>query len=257
MTAAVAQSIIHGRFTHLYAVGSYDGLPLWPILLAPVMALVNLFRLQSTAGATPAFADLVLPYSLLVGVVLLHAGRTLAWSLGTRKRLWVIQVFLVLGVGGARGSRLARPLVLAAAPLVAMFSRRRGAALLLPILAGLLLLRPLAEPLLFPYYLAPGLALLGIAGVVGVEKPKLSQLVLPLLLMVWAFQAKVSGPLWWGVALALLAGAALPAVTVALALALRSRTAPVPPAPPAADGADFAAPVVEASTARLAEAVTA
>jgi len=322
---AVAHAIGHGLVTHLYSTGGYDGLPLWPIVLTPVVALADALGLRSGPTARPAMAQLVLPYSLAVGVLVLHAGRSLAWALGTRRRLWLIQLCLAVSVilpcavaghmedalavalllyavrgfragdldtsallltlaisskqwavlvvpllvllappasrvrfallavsvpvllgavalsldfhdaywlllapsalthnpgvrlgvmtaFGARVSRLARPLVLGAAVLVAMFSRRRGTAVLLPTLAGLLLLRPLLEPLLFAYYVAPGVAMLTMIAVAGTDRPSLTDLLWPVLVTLWTFQGNMTAPLWWAGAVVLVAMASRPAL---------------------------------------------
>jgi len=329
MATSVTQAITHGSLAHLYRGSGYDALPLWPILLAPVVMVAEAVGRSATQGAHPSMAALVVPYTLAVGVLVLHAGRALAWSLGTRRRLWLIQLCLLvvvvlpcavaghmedglavafllyslrryqagqldaaalllalaisskqwailalpllvafappprrvrfaalslalpalLGAAalaldfahayplllapsafshnpglhlgatmviGERGSRLARPVILAASLLIARNSRRHGTSALMPALAATLLLRPLLEPLLFAYYLSPGVAVLAIVAVslYGQGPAKPAYLLPPVALIVWALDTNVVGATWWAGALLLLFLASRPALRI-------------------------------------------
>ena len=95
---AVASAIAHGNLHHIYGVGLYDSLPVWPLLLAPLMAVADALGLHSGPGPVPSLANLIVPACSLVGVVVAHAGRLLAFELGTRRRLWLVQAALALSV---------------------------------------------------------------------------------------------------------------------------------------------------------------
>jgi hypothetical protein len=315
----MANALIHGSLGHLYASG-YDGLPLWPILLSPLMLVADLLGIRSGPQALPPLAYLVVPYACLLGLVVAHAGRRLAWDLGVRSRLWVFQACLVLcvlfptiswghpedalavafllyswrlyrnerwyasalflglaicskqwavlltpmliaGSGprksgfaaiclapalllggafvlidpnhailafspepsppelwtirgptlllGARGSRLVRPLELAAMPVLAMYLRRYGGSTLVICALAMLLLRGLLEPVIYSYYLAPATAVLTIACIARSQRPRLAMLALPLAAAVWAEQVYTSTVTWWVIAGAILASALL------------------------------------------------
>jgi hypothetical protein len=341
MATSVSRAITHGAFAHLYSRTGYDALPLWPILLVPVVAGSDALGRSGTLGAHPTMALMVVPYSLMVGVLVLHAGRTLAWSLGHRNRLWLVQGCLLMTVVlpcavaghmedalaiafllyalrrylagqldsaalllavaisskqwailalpllvafasasrrlrflslalslpallgaaalmldfthayplllapsafthnpgihlgatmvlGERASRLARPCVLAGSLLIARLVRKRDPASLMCALAATLLLRPLFEPLLFPYYLAPGLAILGIIGFSAADQPTFAGVIPPIALMLWALDTTVSGITWWIVALLLLVLTARPPIRAWTLSKQLEREAPAP-----------------------------
>ena len=94
LAPGVARALIHGSFGNLYASG-YDALPLWPVLLTPVVALSELLGMGWNPGRLPPAGYLLVPYACLTGVLVAHAGRTLAWELGVRKRLGLLQLCLV------------------------------------------------------------------------------------------------------------------------------------------------------------------
>jgi hypothetical protein len=81
----------------------------------------------------------------------------------------------------------------------------------MPALAATLLLRPLLEPLLFAYYLAPGVAVLAIVAASVTETPKPADLLAPAALILWALETNVGGATWWTVAVLLLLLASRPA----------------------------------------------
>jgi hypothetical protein len=84
-----------GALGYVYqGTGSYS-LPLSFILTAPISGLVDHYRLIEGAPYPVAHPNawlLVGPYSLIFGVFLLHAVRRIAWELGMRQRLWLLQV---------------------------------------------------------------------------------------------------------------------------------------------------------------------
>jgi hypothetical protein len=85
----------HGALGYVYqGTGSY-ALPLSFVVMAPISGLVDHFGLIEgfpRPVAHPSAWLLVGPYSLLFGIFLLHAVRRLAWELGVRTRLCVLQV---------------------------------------------------------------------------------------------------------------------------------------------------------------------
>jgi hypothetical protein len=109
-------------------------------------------------------------------------------------------------VFGARGSRLTRPAELAVMPLVALRLRFSRSELLSFAIVGALLLRPLTEPILFPYYLAPfaGVMVVLIAAGNARDGGTLG-LLLPIALTVWSPRMDLPGALWWPVAILVLA----------------------------------------------------
>ncbi|MGH9069397.1 MAG: hypothetical protein ACRD0J_18180 [Acidimicrobiales bacterium] len=106
---------------------------------------------------------------------------------------------------GQHASRLSRLLVLAAAPVLTVATRRSRVPVLLVSLGAVLLVRPLLEPVVLPYYFGPGLALVmvGMIAQAGHIRPReLAAICLPAL---WAIPTSGSNDWWWvGEALALL-----------------------------------------------------
>lgn len=102
MTVDTGRSVWTGSLNFLYH--NYYGffaLPLSSMLLAPAAALIDHFNLAEGLFpiAQPSAWLLVGPYTLLFGIFLLDAVRRLAWELGVRRRLLLLQVlstFLVL-----------------------------------------------------------------------------------------------------------------------------------------------------------------
>lgn len=323
----VASAIAHGNLHHIYGLSLYDSLPVWPLLLAPLMAVADALGLRSSPGPVPSLAYLVVPACSLVGIVVAHAGRTLARELGTRQRLWLVQSTLAatvmlpclawghvedalavaafmyalaflrqghldaaaLSLGaaiglkewallaapmilaavgpryrrfallllappvlagsfalavdhhdalrqllapsafshnhglrygistvlGPRGSRLTRPVVLGACVLTGLFGRRHGRVVLAVGVTAAILVRPLSEPILFPYYLVPAVAFLAVTAAGSYRRPPLRVFAVAAALTVWATQMGMRSDLWWPVALAglaVLARASVPAI---------------------------------------------
>jgi hypothetical protein len=312
----IANTILHGSFTQIYQHSSFDSLPLWPILLVPVMAVADALGLRTTAGPVPSAAWAVIPYSLAAGVVVAHSTRKLVWDLGLRQRVWIVQaavslavvfpcavgghmedalafaflayslqmfrrgqidraaLFLGLAVAskqwavlvvpamtvacghrrsrlaflslvipvslglaslgldyhgahqqllapsvmvhgrfihhglsawfGTRGSALVRPIELAATPIIAMRARRHGVPILSMVLVGVLLMRPLLEPVLYSYYLSPAIALLAILGAAGSGRSIVRWLAPAVGVTFWSLYPTADQWLWWSVELALL-----------------------------------------------------
>lgn len=308
-TVLEAHAIATGHLHSLYNVGSYDNLPLWPLVLAPVMTLADALGFRSSPSELLSAGYLV-PASLLVGIMLAHAGRTLAWQLGARRHLWIMQIVLlycvllpclvyghmedalalslllyslsllrsgrtdaaallmglsiaskewglllapvlVLAVGqrwrrfvaltfappvalgltalaldpgpafqqllartayspdspvvrygfsalfGERGSQLTRPVELALVLLLAK-QLRGGRRQLLPFaVVGALLLRPLAEPVVFPYYWVPSVALLIVLLAARTRSAASPWLLVPAALTLWSQRWDIPGTLWW------------------------------------------------------------
>jgi hypothetical protein len=86
----------HGALGYVYQGTSYSyALPLSFIVMAPISGLID--DLHLVEGAPYAFPHpsawaLVLPYTLLFGIFLLHAVRRLAWELEVRRGLLGVQV---------------------------------------------------------------------------------------------------------------------------------------------------------------------
>ena len=335
-TIAEARVIATGHLHSLYNVGSYDNLPLWPLLLAPVMVVADMLGPKSSpTGLLPA-GYVVIPASLVVGIMLAHAGRTLAWQLGARRRLWVMQIvllfcvllpcltyghmedalalslmlysvrllrsgridaagllmglsiaskewgllvlpILVVAVGqrsrrfvalalappvllgltalaldpgpavqqllarttyssspvlrygfsallGERGSQLVRPVELALVLLSAKRLRHSRRALLSFAVVGALLLRPLAEPVVFPYYWAPSVGFLILLLATRARTAASPWLLLPAALTLWSPRWDIPGVLWWPGELTLLGMALLVAMPAIRGLLRQSGT---------------------------------
>ena len=99
MTVNAGRFVWNGALGYVYQGTTSYALPLSFILMAPASGLVD--RLGLTEGyPTPLphpNAWLVIgPYTLVFGIFLLHAVRRLAWDLGIRSRLWLVQLGAVL-----------------------------------------------------------------------------------------------------------------------------------------------------------------
>jgi hypothetical protein len=97
------RDVWHGALGYVYqgaANGSY-ALPLSFVLIAPASGLIDHFGLVEGAPfpvAHPSAWLVVGPYTLMFGIVVMHAARRLAWELGVRHRLWVVQVLTAVVV---------------------------------------------------------------------------------------------------------------------------------------------------------------
>lgn len=94
MTVDGGRYIWAGAFGYVYQGTSSYALPLSFIVMAPISGLMDHLHLVEGSPypvAKPSAWLLVGPYTLLYGIFLLHAVRRLAWQLGLRSRLWVVQ----------------------------------------------------------------------------------------------------------------------------------------------------------------------
>jgi hypothetical protein len=80
-----------GHVATVYHSSRYQyALPLSFFVMAPLQGLTDLAGWHP--GANPHYVQLVGAYVTLFGIILLRAVRGLAWDLGVRSRLWVVQV---------------------------------------------------------------------------------------------------------------------------------------------------------------------
>src|SRR5579875_2199916 len=97
--------------------------------------------------------------------------------------LWHIGLVDRLGTGAARVARLT---ALATAPVLAAVSRRRPVSGVVAMMGTALLLRAVLEPILFAYYLAPGLAVLFMAWSIKQSRVRVADTLLMIAPMLWA-----------------------------------------------------------------------
>lgn len=322
LTVGPSQYVTWGAFPYLYSANpGFYALPLGPILLTPVVAVADALHLSDGYPFPlphPSMWLMVEPVLAASGVFVLHAGRSLLWSAGIRRRLWLAQLVLLLvvvlpctvwghfedtlavagvlycvrlwrdgrftgaaialglaicckqwavigipfillhspresrkrvalysmgpalalaalplmldwhdafralvaeqtppphaywhvglfGHLGSTSSRLSRALTVAASPVLAYFSRRRPWPQVVGLLGLGLLLRALLEPLLFPYYLAPGLAVLAMAICIKGRRIPVVGPVLTAMAAIWALPQAKGDLRWWAGELVLLA----------------------------------------------------
>jgi len=99
-TVNAGRFVWHGALGYVYDTGLSYALPLSFILTAPISALVDHFHLAEGFFplARPSAWLIVGPFSLLFGIFLLDAVRRLAWDLGIRRKLWMVQLLAVVVV---------------------------------------------------------------------------------------------------------------------------------------------------------------
>jgi hypothetical protein len=100
---AAAHYVQNGALGYLYSAGPhFDALALSAVLLAPVVAVGDALHLTQGYPLPVHHASmwlLLAPVTLLLpGLLVLAAGRALAWELGCRRGLWQIQVLLAVTV---------------------------------------------------------------------------------------------------------------------------------------------------------------
>jgi hypothetical protein len=94
-TVDAGRVVWHGALGYVYQGSGSLALPLSFIVMAPVSGIIDRFGLvegHPYAVPHPSAWLLVAPYTLLFGVLLLHAVRRLAWDLGVRTGLLRLQV---------------------------------------------------------------------------------------------------------------------------------------------------------------------
>ena len=98
MTVNGGRFVWNGALGYVYQGTISYALPLSFILIAPASGLID--RLGLTEGSPvplphPGAWLVIGPYTLVFGVFLLHAVRRLAWDVGVRSRLWLLQLAAV------------------------------------------------------------------------------------------------------------------------------------------------------------------
>ena len=98
MTVNGGRFVWNGALGYVYQGTISYALPLSFILIAPASGLID--RLGLTEGSPvplphPGAWLVIGPYTLIFGIFLLHAVRLLAWDVGVRSRLWLLQVAAV------------------------------------------------------------------------------------------------------------------------------------------------------------------
>lgn len=87
--------VSNGALGYVYQGSGSYAFPLAFVVFGPVSGLVDHFQLIEGSPfpvAHPSAWVLVGPYSALLGIPLLYAVRTLAWDVGVRSRLWLLQL---------------------------------------------------------------------------------------------------------------------------------------------------------------------
>jgi hypothetical protein len=94
MTVDGGRMVWYGAFGYVYQGTQSYALPLSFVVMAPVSGLIDHFRwLEGSPYPVryPTAWVVAGPYALMFGIFLLHAARRLAWELGARRRLWILQ----------------------------------------------------------------------------------------------------------------------------------------------------------------------
>jgi hypothetical protein len=104
---------------------------------------------------------------------------------------------LLLLLAGADASRWSRAGAVLASFLLAVWLMRRRAAFLLDGIAVAFLLRALAEPVVFGYYLAPGLGFLLLSSCRRRGRLDPGDLAAVCLAMLWGLPARMGSEIWW------------------------------------------------------------
>ncbi len=127
---------------------------------------------------------------------------------------------LFVAVAGSHGSMIGRVLEVLAAPVVAIALRKRPEPVQLIGLGGVLMVRMVMEPVMFAYYLAPGLALFVFAVLAANRRVPWGLLGWELVLVAWAQLGTPRTWWWWSGALTIVA-----VISVTVWRELRSRPA--------------------------------
>jgi hypothetical protein len=131
-----------------------------------------------------------------------------AWAELQAPTVFIAHSHLPHGIGarfGRRGSRLIRAPELLAAVAVSLYARRRGLLALAWAGAGLLLLRPLLEPIVYPYYLVPYMTIVIFLAMAGTRQFRVHYALPSVLLTVWTLQSNLTTRQWWVGTIVLLA----------------------------------------------------
>ena len=103
MSLRAAHYVPQGTYPLIYETGTahdvFDAGPLLPLVLAPVAAIGNLFRLQESYPFPRPYPDMwpvFGPYALASGIPMLYAVRALATQLGVRRRRAILQMAVLV-----------------------------------------------------------------------------------------------------------------------------------------------------------------
>ena len=96
LNSGPARAILAGHYGSMYKVsGGFDALPIAPLLLVPVVALSDLLHLtESRTGASLWL--LLCPVTSFLCSLVAPAARSLAWAVGRRTNLWMLQATVLL-----------------------------------------------------------------------------------------------------------------------------------------------------------------
>jgi len=171
----------------------------WALVAVPFLLVATPAGRRWRAGLVASVPPLVVA-ALPLSVDWWHASRSLLFQKFPVHGLYGHQSMILpvlTSVLGAHGSELSRLLEVAAAPVVAVAVRRRDPDAQLAALGGVLALRIVLEPLVFPYYLAPGALLLGLAATLTLRRIPVQLLWWLAVLAVWSILQTARTGWWW------------------------------------------------------------